>query len=141
MRQDREREAGKEKHSHAEHRVRIFDRHTCSLVRFGLCQSRKAVFLLQLLHFSFVLDRVVHLPVPSENVSRRGKKIQNVCRADGSCESGEWLQTANLERKRKEMNLTERAAETRQTSGETGDERVRVTALRLSLTVDYSRAP
>jgi hypothetical protein len=27
------------------------------------------------LRFSFVVDRIVHLPVPSEDVSRRGKKI------------------------------------------------------------------
>ena len=35
MRQDRKPEAGKQKHNHAEHRVWIFDRHTCSVVRFG----------------------------------------------------------------------------------------------------------
>jgi hypothetical protein len=29
----------------------------------------------QLLRVSFVLDRIVHLPVPSESFSRRGKKI------------------------------------------------------------------
>jgi hypothetical protein len=35
MRQGCEREAGKQKHSHAEHRVGIFDRHTCSLLYFS----------------------------------------------------------------------------------------------------------
>ncbi len=75
MRQDRQPEAGKYKHNDAEDRVWIFDRHSCSLVRFGLRPSRKGFFTPQLLRFSFFLDRIVHLPVPSENVSRRGKKI------------------------------------------------------------------
>jgi hypothetical protein len=29
------------------------------------------------LHFRCSLDRIVHLPVPSENLSRRGKKFRN----------------------------------------------------------------
>ena len=75
MRQNREREAGNEKHSHAEHPVWIFDRDTCSLVCFVLQCGPKRYLTPQFLRFSFVLDRIVHLPVPSEKVSRRGKKI------------------------------------------------------------------
>jgi hypothetical protein len=75
MGQDREHEAGKEKHSHAEHRVWIFDRHTCSLVCFVLQCGPKRYLTPQLLGFSFVLDRIVHLLVTSEIFSWRGKKI------------------------------------------------------------------
>src|SRR5512132_1390926 len=78
MRQDREREAGNEKHSHAEHRVWIFDRHSCSLVCFVLRCRQKRYLTLQLLHFRCSLDRIVHLPVPSESFSRRGKKISEI---------------------------------------------------------------
>jgi len=82
MRQDREPEAGKKKHSHADHRVRIFDRHSCSLVRFGLWREDKRFLTLQRFHFGFALDPVVHLPVPSEDFSGRGKKICKISRAD-----------------------------------------------------------
>jgi hypothetical protein len=75
MRQDRESEAGKEKHNHGERRVWIFDRDTCSLVCFVLRCRPKRYLTPQLLRFSFVLDRIVHLPVPSENVSQRGKRF------------------------------------------------------------------
>src|SRR5438067_11846548 len=75
MRQERKPEAGKYKHNNAEHRVRIFDRDTCSLVCFVLRCGPKRYLTLQLLHFRSSLDRIVHLRVPSENVSRRGKKI------------------------------------------------------------------
>jgi hypothetical protein len=75
MRQDRKREAGKQKHSHAEHRVLIFDKHACALVRFGLWRNDKRRLMLQRFHFSFALDRIVHLPVPSESFTGRGKKI------------------------------------------------------------------
>jgi hypothetical protein len=34
------------------------------------------------LHFRLFLNRVVHLPVPSEDVSRRGKKIFRIFAAD-----------------------------------------------------------
>jgi hypothetical protein len=75
VRQGCEREAGKQKHNHAKHRVLIFDRHTCFLVDFGLRWRRKGFLLLQLLHFRFSLDHVDHLPIPSESFTRRGKKI------------------------------------------------------------------
>src|SRR6476660_4856682 len=75
MRQDRKPEAGKQKHNHGEHRVRIFDRDTCSLVCFVLRCAPKRYLTPQLLRVSFVLDRIVHLPVPSAVVNRRGKKL------------------------------------------------------------------
>ena len=75
VRQDREREAGNEKHSHAEHRVWIFDRDTCSIGCFVLRCETKRFLTLQLLDFRSSLARIVHLPVPSESFSRRGKKI------------------------------------------------------------------
>src|SRR3954464_1048312 len=74
MRQDRKPEAGKEKHSHAEHRLWISDRNTCSLVCFVLQCGPKRYLSRELVHFTFFLDRIVHLPVPSEAFTRRCKK-------------------------------------------------------------------
>jgi hypothetical protein len=74
VRQDREREAGNEKHSHAEHRVWIFDRDNCLRVCFVLRCGPKKYFTPRLLAFSFIFDGIVHLPVPSEKVSRRGRE-------------------------------------------------------------------
>ena len=82
MRQERKPEAGKYKHNDAEHPIWIFDRRTCSLVCFVLQCGPKRYLTPQLLGFSFVLDRIVHLPVPSESFSRRGKKISESC---GDC--------------------------------------------------------
>jgi hypothetical protein len=75
MRQDRKPEAGNQKHKHGEHRVWIFDRHTCSIDCFVLRCGTKRVLTLQLLDFRSSLACIVHLPVPSENVIRRGNKI------------------------------------------------------------------
>jgi len=78
MCQGRERETGKQKHNHAEHRVWIF---------LGVFGGTEGFFLVQVFHFSLLLDQVGHLPVPSENVSRRGKKIWkmvNLTRTDSS---------------------------------------------------------
>jgi hypothetical protein len=75
MGQERKPEAGKQEYKHAKHRVWIFDRDTCLLVCFVLRCGPKRYLTRELLRFSFVLDRIVHLPVPSETVSRRGKKI------------------------------------------------------------------
>jgi hypothetical protein len=85
MRQDRKREAGEQKHGHAEHRVLIFDGDTCSLVRFVRWRDDKRLLMLQRFHFRFVLDWMVHLPVPSANVSRRGKKISK-CWRGANCQ-------------------------------------------------------
>jgi hypothetical protein len=48
VRQDREREAGNEKHSHAEHRVWIFQRDICSVARLGAFGGTEGFFMLQL---------------------------------------------------------------------------------------------
>src|SRR5882672_2028729 len=82
VRQDREPEASNEKHSHAEHRVRIFDRDTCSIGCFVLRCGTKRFLTLQLLDFRSSLARIVHLPIPSEDVSRHGKKISEIFSAD-----------------------------------------------------------
>ena len=74
MRQYCKPEAGKYKHNDAEHPIWIFDRRTCSLVCFVFSWKPKRYLTLELLRFSFVLDRIVHLPVPSENLSRRGRQ-------------------------------------------------------------------
>lgn len=73
MGQDRKRGAGKQKHNHRERRVRIFQRQACSLVRFGVFDGTGGFLVRELRDFSFVLNRIVHLPVPSESVSWRGK--------------------------------------------------------------------
>jgi hypothetical protein len=82
MGQERKPEAGKYKHNNAEHPILIVDRRTCALVCFVLLCVPKRYFTPQLLRFSFVLDRIVHLPVPSESFSRRGKKISEIFSAD-----------------------------------------------------------
>jgi len=53
MSQERQPEAGKYKHNDAEHRVRISDRDTCSLVCFVLQCGPKRYLTPQLLRFSF----------------------------------------------------------------------------------------
>ena len=94
MRQDCEREAGNEKHSHAEHRVWIFDGHTCSIGRFVRRCGTKRFLTVQLLDFRSSLARIVHLPVPSENVSRRGKKVgESSARQLGGCDRADGTQT------------------------------------------------
>src|SRR6266850_7853832 len=75
MRQERKPEAGKYKHNNAEHPIWIIERRTYSLICFVLRCGPKRYLTPQLLGFSFVLARIVHLPVPSGNVSRRGKKV------------------------------------------------------------------
>ena len=75
MRQERKPEAGKYKHNNAEHPVWIFDRRNRSLVCFVLQSGPKRHPTPQLFDFSFVLDVIVHLPVPSESFTRRGKQI------------------------------------------------------------------
>jgi hypothetical protein len=51
--------------------------------------------------FSFVLDRIVHLPVPSENVSRRGKRILNLNAEHGS---GSGEMGSGAETRERKMN-------------------------------------
>jgi hypothetical protein len=75
MRQERKPEAGKYKHNNAEHPIWIIDRRTYSLICFVLQCGPKRYLTAQLFRFSLVLDRIVHLLVPSETVRRRCKKI------------------------------------------------------------------
>src|SRR4030095_3592598 len=42
---------------------------------FGAFGITEEFLIVQLFHFSSALKRIVHLAVPSENVSRRGKRI------------------------------------------------------------------
>jgi hypothetical protein len=75
VRQSCEREAAEQKHNHAKDCVRIFHGDICAVARLGAFGRIEGFFMVQLFDFSFVLARIVHLPVPSENLSRRGKKI------------------------------------------------------------------
>ena len=121
MCQERKPEAGKYKHNKAEHPIWIFDRRTCSLVCVVFRCEPKRYLTPQFWHFSFVLDRIVHLPVPSENVSRRGKKISESLpprtghdRADGS-------RRGVLQRKIKKTDPAKESGEIRDKSEETMD--------------------
>ena len=78
VRQGGEREAGKQKRNHAEHRVWILDRDSCFLVRVGVLGGPEGFFILQLVEVSLVLNRIVHLPIPSENVCWHGKGLSNL---------------------------------------------------------------
>ena len=78
MGQERKPDAGKHKHNNAEHPIWIIDRRTCFLICFVLQCGPKRYLTPQLLRVSFVLDRIVHLPVPSEVVNRRGKRFLNL---------------------------------------------------------------
>jgi hypothetical protein len=81
----------------------IFDRHICSLLRFGVFGGTERFLIVQCFHFSMVLKRIVHLAVPSENVSWRGKKITKSClpttdRADRT--DGTWRPNARANLKK-----------------------------------------
>ena len=121
MGQERKPEAGKYKHNDAEHPIWIFDRRTCSLVCVVLRCGPKRYLTPQLLRFSFVLDRIVHLPVPSEIVSRRGKKISEIFNAEHAARSRRWDQARNAPAKIKKMDSANESAEIRETSEETMD--------------------
>jgi hypothetical protein len=119
MRQERKPDAGKHKHNNAEHPIWIIDRRTCFLVCFVLQCGPKRYLTPQLLRVSFVLDRIVHLPVPSESFSRRGKKISESLpprtghdRADGS-------RRGVLQRKIKKTDPAKESGEIRDKSEET----------------------
>jgi hypothetical protein len=112
MGQERKPEAGEYKHNDAEHRVWIFDRDTCSLVCFVLRCGPKRYLTPQLLGFSLVLDRIVHLPVPSENVSWRGKKISESLAPTTEDDRADGTRRGTFQRKIKETNVAKRSAET-----------------------------
>jgi hypothetical protein len=116
VRQNREREAGNEKHSYAEHRVWIFDRDTCSIGCFVLRCGTKRFLTLQLLDFRSSLDRIVHLPVPSENVSRRGKKISESLAPTTGTIAQMGAGPGALQRKIKKIDPAKESGETRETS-------------------------
>jgi|SRR6476660_2216940 hypothetical protein len=101
MSQERKPEAGKYKHNNAEHPIWIIDRRT-SLICFVLQCGPKRYLTPQLLRVSFVLDRIVHLPVPSGNVSRRGKKIAEILSAEHRTRSGRRDQARNAAAKSQE---------------------------------------
>jgi hypothetical protein len=75
VRQCYKRDADKQKHNDPEHHVPIFHRNVFSLIRFGGSGRTGQYLMLQRFEVSFVLNQIVHLPVPSENVSRRGKEF------------------------------------------------------------------
>src|SRR4029077_3410772 len=114
MRQERKPEAGKYKHNNAEHPIWIIDRRTYSLICFVLQCGPKRYLTPQLLGFSFVLDRIVHLPVPSGNVSRRGKKIAEILSAEYEHNRAGATRRGVLQRK---IKKTEPAKESAETSG------------------------
>ena len=68
--------------------------------------------MLQLLHFSFFLDRVGHLPVSSEDFGGRGKKISKSFPAtDDRVRRADDIARGLLRRKIEEMNLAEKGSE------------------------------
>ena len=56
VRQGCEREAGKQKHNRAKHRVWIFDRHADSAIRLSALGGCEGVFIQTLTHCSFFVD-------------------------------------------------------------------------------------
>jgi hypothetical protein len=107
MGQDREPEAGKQKHNHREHRVLILERHTCFLVRFSAFSGTEKFLVVQLFHFRVGLNQIVHLSVPSENLNRRGKRdLENPLPAIW-CPGPKACATWNASEKVKEMDLTQ----------------------------------
>jgi hypothetical protein len=121
MRQKRKPEAGKYKHNNAEHPIWIIDRRTYSLICFVLQCGPKRDLTPQLLGFSFVLDRIVHLPVPSGNVSRRGKKNAEILSAEYEHNRAGAARCGVLQRKIKKTDPAKESAEIRDKSGETMD--------------------
>jgi hypothetical protein len=101
MRQDRKSEAGKYQHNDAEHPVWVVDRRICSLICFVLQCGPKRYLTPQFLRFSFVLDRIVHLPVPSEIFTGRGKKIFEIFAADSDNAGLTWGLAGNAAAKRR----------------------------------------
>jgi len=139
VRQDRKPEAGKQKHNHGEHRVWIFDRDTCSLVCFVFRCGPKRYLTPQLLHFRSFLDRILHLPVPSEDLSRRGKRFSECLPPTTPGNRGEVTRRGALQENVKRWDLTKDLAERRQTSGKLGtQECVRCTSLFLAI-IDHRR--
>jgi hypothetical protein len=141
MRQDRKPDAGKHKHNDAEHPIWIIDRRTCFLVCFVLQCGPKRYLTPQLLHFSLVLDRIVHLLVPSEIFSRRGKKIAESLPPTTRHDRAGATRRGVLQRKTKETDLAKESAEIRNKSEETmGATSPRCCALLRLTAVEHRRA-
>jgi hypothetical protein len=73
------------------------------------------------LGFSFVLNRIIHLPVPSENLSRCGKKILESLAPTTGHDRTDGIRRGTVQRKIKKMDPAKESAETREKSEETMD--------------------
>jgi hypothetical protein len=73
------------------------------------------------LRVSFVLDRIVHLPVPSESFSRRGKKISESLPPTTGHDREGAPRRGTLQRKIKKTESAKESAEIRDKSEETMD--------------------
>src|SRR6476659_5924028 len=141
MSQERKPEAGKYKHNNAEHPIWIVDRRTCALVCFVLRCVPKRYLTPQLLRFSFVLDRIVHLPVPSESFSRCGKKISESLPPPTGHDRAYETGCGMPYRKITKVDSAKESAETREKSEETMDATSPRCCALLTLTaVDHRRS-
>ncbi len=141
MRRERKPEAGKYKHNNAEHPVWIVDRRTCAFVCFVLRCAPKRYLTPQLLRVSFVLDRIVHLPVPSEVVNRRGKKIAESLPPTTRRDRPGATRRAVLQRKIEKTDPAKESAAVRDKSEETMDATIpRCSALLTLTAVEHRRA-
>ena len=120
MRQGCEYQAGYQKHNNAEHPIWIIDRRTYPLICFVLQCGPKRCLTPQLLGFSFVLDRIIHLPVHSENGSRRGKRNLNLCADHGDRIMPDGTGAKRFSRRIKDGS-DKKSAQARETSEETMD--------------------
>ena len=140
MRQDGKPEAGKYKHNDAQHPIWILDRRACSLACFVFRCGPKRYLTPQFLRLSFVLNRIVHLPVPSEILTRRGKKVSESLTPTTGHDRANGTKRGALQRKIKNMDPAKESAEPRETSGETMDATNRRCCALLTLTgVDHRR--
>jgi hypothetical protein len=135
MRQEREPEAGKYKHNNAEHSIWIFDRRT--VLRYGW----KRYLTPQVLRFSFALDRIVHLPVPSEGFRQRGKRFLKSLAPTTEARSGYGTGCGMPYRKITKVDSAKESADTREKSEETMDaSSPRCCALLTLTAVDHRRS-
>ena len=139
MRQERKPEAGKYKHNNAEHPIWIFDGGTYSLVCFVLQCGPKRYPRPQLLRLSFVLDRIVHLLVPSESFSRRGKKISESLAPSTGHDRADGTRRGTLQQKVKKLDRPKNCL-TKEKSKETMEASPRCYALLPLSTVAYVSA-
>jgi hypothetical protein len=91
------------------------------------------------LRFSFVLDRIVHLPVPSEDVSRRGKKISESLAPSTGHDRADGTRRGTLQQKVKKLDRPKNCL-TKEKSKETMEASPRCYALLPLSTVAYVSA-